>query len=338
MIDRKATSKHLTSKKSSEEEHRSLVSREKPPGQPLVPNSESEKPQRESFKSLSPELVRERPFKLNLHKKSSENQKLKGKESDLENASDEGSSAIKSLKFTEEKSPLNKPQEAPPLIPPAKITVRSWYEQTLEEEEEEELSSQEKDKKSAVPGEQTMASVEDPNAERILEEEDWMANEVNYDEDDLMDDDDLLIEDMEQEEATIGSALAVAKQLPSDGLPDLVKSNNLPEKVSPLSAPHHRVEARTGQNPSSSSRPSPAKKKRGSPSPIATGVSLRQRNLLVGRASSKSKASKSGQKTSQSLSPAQVHAPCDIEKAEAFLNNNKKSAKVGNNKPPKIPR
>ncbi|KAF3544974.1 hypothetical protein DY000_02005735 [Brassica cretica] len=43
--------------------------------------------------TVSPEHTRERPFRLNLHKKAASDLKLKGKTSDLEEVSDEGSSA-----------------------------------------------------------------------------------------------------------------------------------------------------------------------------------------------------------------------------------------------------
>ena len=59
---------------------------------------------------------------------------------------------------------------------------------------------------------------------------------------------------------------------------------------------------------------------------------------MVGRASSKAKVSKSGPKLNKNLSPAQGQDPSDFEKAQLLLKNNKKSAKVGSNKPPKIPK
>ena len=333
--ERKATSKILPSKKISEEEHLPSASRAKQPALPTAPlEPVTEEPQRESIRTSSPEHVRERPFKLNLQKRSSANQKLKGKESDLEIASDEGSSAIKSLNFNDEKLlSLNNPQDAPLLIPPVKEKEKSWYEQTLEEEE---ILNQEIINKTDMPVEKTMETVEDPDAEKILEDEDWMVNEVNYDDDDLMDEDDLLIEDMEQEEALIVSA-KVSKQLAIDGLSALEESNKFSEKTSPHARSDHRSDSRSTQTPSSSSRPSPAKKKRGSPSPIATGVSLRQRNLVVGRTSSKQKVSKNRPKLHKGLSTAYTQVPSDIEKAEMFPKNIKKSAKVGSNKPPKIP-
>ncbi|XP_013608403.1 PREDICTED: uncharacterized protein LOC106315200 [Brassica oleracea var. oleracea] len=276
---RKTTSKQLPSKKISEEEHPPSASRAQ---QPIDPN----------------------------------NQKLKGQVSDLENASDEGISAKKCLNFNEEKTPpLKKPQDAP--LPPVKEKEKSWYEQTLEEEEEETLN-QEIVNKPDTPVEKTMETVEDLDAEKILEDEDWMANEINYDDDDLMDEDDLLIEDMEHKEASIISAKA-SKQSTTDGLSALEENNKLSAKPSPQARSDHRSDSTLAQTPSSSSRPSPAKKKSGSPSPLATGVSLRQKNLLVGRAT-KPKASKNGPK----LSPAHTQVPSETEKSEMFSKNSKK--------------
>ncbi|KAH0867271.1 LOW QUALITY PROTEIN: hypothetical protein HID58_074293 [Brassica napus] len=309
---RKTTSKQLPSKKSSEEEHLPSASHAQ---QPIDPSAllkpATEKPQRESIRTSSPEHVRERPFKLNLRKRSSDNQKLKGQVPDLDNASDEGSSAKKCLTFNEEKPPpLNNPQDSPPLIPPVKEKEKSWYEQTLEEEDDDEILNQEIVNKPDTPVEKTMEKVEDPDAEKILEDEDWMANEINYDDDDLMDEDDLLIEDMEQEEAAIGSA-KTSKQLTTFVPSVLEKNNKLLAEPSPQARSDHRSDSHPAQTPSSSSRPSPAKKKRGSPSPLPTGVSLRQRNLLVGRVS-KTKASKNGPK----LSPAHNQVPSETGNSE----------------------
>ncbi|KAF2597882.1 hypothetical protein F2Q68_00010708 [Brassica cretica] len=182
-----------------------------------------------------------------------------------------------------------------------------------------------------MPVETTMEIVEDPDAEKILEDEDWMANEINYDDDDLMNEDDMLIEDVEHEAGPIVSAKA-SKQSTTDGLSVLEESNKISAKPSPHARSDHRLDARPAQMPSSSSRPSPTKKKRGSPSPLATSVSLRRRHILVGRIS-KPKASKNRPK----LSPAHTQVPSETEKAEPFSKNSKKSAKVGSNKPPKIP-
>ncbi|KAL0701312.1 hypothetical protein Bca4012_057434 [Brassica carinata] len=299
--ERKGTSKQLPLKPNSEDEHLPTDSRAKQPSRPLDPHEPVIGNQhKERISTSSPEHVRERPFRLNIHKKATDDQKLKGKASDLELVSDEGSSAKKSLKFNAEKpSPLSKPQAKSLLLLPAnaKEKDKSWYEQTLEEDEEEaETLNQET---VISPMKEGMETVDDPDAEKILEEEDWMADDVNYDDDDLMDDDDLLIEDMEQEEALLGSVKADQKPASIDGLSVQETSNKMLEKSSPMDRSILRSETRSTQTPSSKSRPSPAKKKRGSPSPIATGVSLRQRNLLMGRASSKAKAPKNGPKQLQ---------------------------------------
>lgn len=260
---------------------------------------------------------------------------MKGKMADLETVSDEGSSAKKSLKFDGEKSPsVTKSQVALLQSPPAQEKVKSWYEQTLEEENE--MLNQETGNKPDWNMEKAMETVEDTDAEKILEDEDWMANEINYDDDDLMDEDELLIEEMEQEEASMGSD-KVQKPLVIDALAVLGESNNDSENPSPSSRAMLRSEPRHEQSPSARPRRSPAKKKRGSPSPIATGVSLRQRNLMVGRASSKAKSSRSGPKPHHGNYQAHGSVPSDIEQAEVFLKNTKKSTKVGSNKPPKIP-
>ncbi|KAG2306970.1 hypothetical protein Bca52824_026718 [Brassica carinata] len=173
--------------------------------------------------------------------------------------------------------------------------------------------------------------VVDPDAEKILEEEDWMVNADNYDDDvDLMEDDDLLVDDLEQEESSPAPVKLIAK----DDL-TLLEESHKGLKISSSPVQDRRSEASPAQTPSSRARPSPAKKKRGSPSPIAAGVSLRQRKLMAGRVSTKTKGLKSGPKA-HGTSQAHGHVPSDIEQAELFLKNNKKSAKVGSNKPPKI--
>ena len=254
--------------------------------------------------NLSPEHVRERPFKLNLRSKSIEDQKLKGKVADLENVSDEGSSAKKILKFDEERPRSSSNLQVGPLkFQPSKEKEKSWYEQTLDEEEES--VDRETVKQPALHAEETRENVEetrenveDPDAEKILEEEDWMVDEANYDdddlleEDDLMEEDDLLTEDLEQVEAVIAPAQEESKQIntaPSES--EIGKK--LSARPSPLAPFDQTTESCPAQTPSSKSRPSPAKKKRSSPSPIATGVSLTQRNLM-GRASGKARVYKIG--------------------------------------------
>ncbi|KAG2322537.1 hypothetical protein Bca52824_015750 [Brassica carinata] len=314
--ERKTTSKLSSPRKGSEKGHLPSASRSQQAARTLnQPEPVTEKPHREGISSSSPEHVRERPFKLTLHKRSTEDHKLKGIVSDLETESDGGSSAKKSLKFDKD----------------------NWYEQTMEEEEEN--LNQATVNSPDLPKSKAMETVGDPDAEKILEDEDWMANEVNYDDDDLMDEeeDDLLFEDMEQEGASIVPAGTDPKSLMNEDLSVLEGKNKILEKTSPPARANLRSDSRPAQTPSSKSRPSPAKKKRGTPSPIAPGVSLRQRNLMVGRTLSKTRASKSGLNAQHGLSQAHESVPSDIKEAELFLKNIKKSGKVGRNKPPKIP-
>ncbi|KAF2602973.1 hypothetical protein F2Q70_00028411 [Brassica cretica] len=121
------------------EEHLPTTSRAQQPARPHVPHkaaTATDKSPKEKISTSSPEHVRERPFKLTLQKRSTEDQRLKGKASDSGNISDEGSSAKKSLKFDEEKPPpISKSQAAVPVLSFLKEKEKSWYEQTLEEEE-----------------------------------------------------------------------------------------------------------------------------------------------------------------------------------------------------------
>ncbi|KAF3500150.1 hypothetical protein F2Q69_00044645 [Brassica cretica] len=105
------------------------------------------------------------------------------------------------------------------------------------------------------------------------------------------------------------------KSLKNVGLSTLEESNKFSEKSNPRAQSDHRPDSGPAQTPSSSSRPSPAKKKKGPLSPIAIGVSLRQRKLLVGRASSNQKVTRNGPKFQQGLSPGQTQVLSDIEKA-----------------------
>lgn len=148
----------------------------------------------------------------------------------------------KSLNFNEEiPFPRNKPQDEPLLIPPSKEKEKSWYEQTLEKEED--TLNREIVLKPDMPVEKTMEIVEDPDAEKILEDEDWMANEDNFDDDDdLMDEDDLLIDDMDQEDAPIGSAKS-SKSLKNVGLSTLEESNKFSEKSNPRARSDHRPDS-----------------------------------------------------------------------------------------------
>ncbi|KAL0742561.1 hypothetical protein Bca4012_084074 [Brassica carinata] len=263
--EKKATSKQQSSKKGSEEEQLPSTSCAKQPVRPRPPLTATiamGKPQEERSITFSPEHVRERSFKLNIHSNSYENHKLKKKASDLETTSEEGSSAKKALTFDVEKSaPLCNPHALPPLIPAPKTMEKekSWYEQTQEEPRIQEMVIK------PIKAVEKTVDVVDPDAEKILEEEDWMVNADNYDDNvDLMEDDDLLVDDLEQEESSPAPVKLIAK----DDL-TLLEESHKGLKISSSPVQDRRSEASPAQTPSSRARPSPAKKKRGSPSPIA---------------------------------------------------------------------
>ncbi|KAH0941589.1 hypothetical protein HID58_001226 [Brassica napus] len=147
----------------------------------------------------SPEHVRERPFMLSLQKRSSGELKLKEKVGDFGDSSDTVSSAKKSLRFAAENNPSSpKPNSSPP-AQMGKKKEKSWYEQTLEEDEMTDHTAETNINKEIQDDNKEF---EDPNAERILEEEDWMNEDATFDidEDDLMDEDELLYDEKQQEE------------------------------------------------------------------------------------------------------------------------------------------
>ncbi|XP_048591455.1 protein KRI1-like [Brassica napus] len=288
----------------------------------------------------SPEHVRERPFMLSLQKRSSGELKLKEKVGDFGDSSDTVSSAKKSLRFAAENNPSSpKPNSSPP-AQMGKKKEKSWYEQTLEEDEMTDHTAETNINKEIQDDNKEF---EDPNAERILEEEDWMNEDATFDidEDDLMDEDELLYDEKQQEEEPAPPSDRIPLPLIIEGSTESGKETKealVEESPKQSGLKTSVIGSRCAQlTPGRSSRSS-TQKKRGTPSPTATGVSLRQRNLMVGRASSKAKVSKSGPKLNQTLSPDQGQDPSDFEKADLLLKNNKKSAKVGSNKPPKIPR
>ncbi|KAL0716202.1 hypothetical protein Bca4012_065524 [Brassica carinata] len=139
--------------------------------------------------------------------------------------------------------------------------------------------------------------VDDPNAEKILEEEDWMIDGDNYDDDDIMEEDELLYaENHKGGESALPMALVNTPQ-PEKGSSDLNEKieeeqvvetqNRLPENSSdPVSNQVYPFSKQSLQ--------SPHKKKKGSPNPTAAGLSLRKRNLILGRASPKPKQAKDG--------------------------------------------
>ncbi|KAF3593361.1 hypothetical protein DY000_02020587 [Brassica cretica] len=124
--------------------------------------------------TVSPEHTRERPFRLNLQSRASTDLKLKGKISEIDEASDEVSSARKSLTF---EAPSDTPSvnlpPAPTLVLP-KDNTKSWYEMTLEEEETMVEDAAIPQVPSMIPN--NLERVGLPLNERILEEEDWLED------------------------------------------------------------------------------------------------------------------------------------------------------------------
>ncbi|KAF8055344.1 hypothetical protein N665_1297s0003, partial [Sinapis alba] len=271
-------------------------------------NAETNKLQLERIRSSSPEHVRERPFKITLQKRSSDDHKLKGKISDAGSISDEGSSAKKSLKFDEENLPLTGGSGG-------KDKLKSWYEQTLEEEEKDkdETLAHEPVSKPVIGGvrkpEKPLSTVEvsfeavvEPICEdeqQILEDEDWMLEGENLEFDDLMEEDDLLIDELQlMEETGLAGVIAGDNNNFSD-VPDQRQPSKDPllamkefTQASENSAAVATSGKRLALSPSSKKLLSPAKKKKASPSSVAKAVSLRKRNLLLGRASPKTKTEK----------------------------------------------
>ncbi|KAG2311543.1 hypothetical protein Bca52824_023100 [Brassica carinata] len=167
---------------------------------PVAPASQS---------TVSPEHTRERPFRLTLQKRASTDLKLKGKVSEEEEASDEGSSARKSLNFEAPSVPTS---AILPVMsendPSLKENPKSWYEMTLEEEG----TMMEETVKAHDPPliSKNLVTAQLPLTERILEEQDWLdegnefgdadGNDYGEEDTDLMEEDDLLGEDLQTEE------------------------------------------------------------------------------------------------------------------------------------------
>lgn len=184
--------------------------------------------------------------------------------------------------------------------------------------------------------------VEDPDTEKIVEDDDWITNSANFnaDEDDLMDEDDLLIEDSPQLEKTSASEVEM-KKLPIAEENDVLEGGNLEtefaepvygagEERSPKKSHHH-------QTPPVEPSPSSCKKKKSSPRSLTQSVSLRKRKILLGRNSPKLKGEKSGPDLDPSLPKAHSSSSNGTRSSKALLKNTNKPAKVGN-KPPKISR
>lgn len=295
--------------------------------------------------TVSPELNRDRPFRLNLQKKGSSNLKLKEKMLDEDEVSDEGSSARKSLDFTVSSAPiLVNP------IPLAKDSTfkeptKSWYEMTLEEEGSG--TGEAMNTKTPPQASDNMEKSTLPLTEIILEEEDWLEegnefgdaeiNEFGEEDIDMMEEDDLLGEELLIEEEqhlqiddtgnTRAKETATLEVTDSSGADKVVQSaidskNKTPLKVMSSSSEHL------------SASPASAKKKRGSRSPSTFGVSLRHRNLTVGLGSPKPVSpGLNGPKLKQS-----GPSPSDNQrKARVAALPKKINSKVANGRPPKAP-
>ncbi|KAL0884451.1 hypothetical protein Bca101_008432 [Brassica carinata] len=128
----------------------------------------------------------------------------------------------------------------------------------------------------------------------------------DVDEDDLMEEDELLYDD-DQKEDEIAPSLA-----PDDSFRRGKAATDLKDASLKVAQPQNHP-------PSSPSGPgshqdvlipkpplqSPFRRTKGSPSPLAAGLSLRKRNLIMGRASPKPKEAKGGPPTG--LKPSNVH-------------------------------
>lgn len=298
--------------------------------------STSDQPQLARRSISSPDHVGDRPFMLSLQKRTSGDPKLKGKVGDLGDSSDTGSSAKKSLKFAvETKLSSPKAQRSLPLALTEKKTEKSWYEQTLEEEET--FDHVVDTTGITEPGEKSNV-IEDPNAERILEDEDWLNQDATFDmdDDDLMDEDELLCDETHQQEDTGLSTDQASLPLMVEGSTDSEKKRM---EISiegfqnqPVSKTAGVGSGRAQATPSRSSR-TPTQKKKGSPIPSTMGFSSKKRNILLGRASPKE--TKIGLQVASSPM-AQAHDVSFEDKDATLVKNKTKSAKVGT-KPPKIP-
>lgn len=294
---------------------------------------------------LSPDHVKERPFRLALQRSSSGEGKLKGKIGDLGESSESVSSAKKSLNFSE------KANRSPPSLQPRQLPVsseekkrKSWYEMTLEEEEEtnKTVSGTEKDNHL---GSQAIDEVNDPNEDKILEEDDWMIDGEAFDveEDDLMEEEELLYEETVKEGES-DHPMGVKPPPPAGtnstgvGVEEFSRSLEKEELSAQIGGITMEAGSSRGQQSPLPPLKSPFKKKKGSPTVAC--LSLRKRNLLKGRTSPKVKETKEikdgpsiGSKpvTSKSIKTEEGGRREALEKIKT------KNAKVGS-KPPKIPK
>ncbi|CAN7139175.1 unnamed protein product, partial [Brassica rapa subsp. narinosa] len=224
---------------------------------------------------------------------------------------------------------------------------KSWYEMTMEEEEEAIKTNTEADFNTHL-GETELNEINDPNEDKILEEDDWIINGETFDvdDDDLMDEDELLYDENHKEEETeqsMDSKLMSQAGESSIGAKDNFKETKTDETLNRLggiaigpSSSRERGEGREKQSPSHLLQ-SPFKKKKGSPNTHAAGLSLRKRNMIKGRASPKFKEAKDGPPMGSKSSMGQLEKMHGGGKEEALTKTKNKAAKVGS-KPPKIPK
>ncbi|KAH0898569.1 LOW QUALITY PROTEIN: hypothetical protein HID58_048137 [Brassica napus] len=177
---------------------------------------------------------------------------------------------------------------------------KSWYEMTMEEEEEEEVikPSTEADFNTHL-GETDLNEINNPNEDKILEEDDWIIDGETFDveDDDLMDEDELMYDENHKEEEI--EQPMVSKPMSQSGERSIGAKDNLKETKADETLNRLRgivIGPSSSQEQQSPSHPlqSPFKKKKGSPNPHAAELSLRKRNMIKGRASPKFKETKDG--------------------------------------------
>ncbi|CAN6854484.1 unnamed protein product, partial [Brassica oleracea] len=220
---------------------------------------------------------------------------------------------------------------------------KSWYEMTMEEEEEEEVikPSTEADFNTHL-GETDLNEINNPNEDKILEEDDWIIDGETFDveDDDLMDEDELMYDENHKEEEI--EQPMVSKPMSQSGERSIGAKDNLKETKADETLNRLRgivIGPSSSQEQQSPSHPlqSPFKKKKGSPNPHAAELSLRKRNMIKGRASPKFKETKDGPSMGSKSSMGWVDKMHDGGKDEALAMTKNKAAKVGS-KPPKIPK
>ncbi|KAJ4875132.1 hypothetical protein Rs2_40150 [Raphanus sativus] len=295
--------------------------------------------------TVSPQHVRERPFRLNLQQRASSDLKLKGKISEINDASDEGSSARKSLNFkTSSDSPSITLPTALFQAPLLKDNPKTWYEMTLEDEETMADEAGTSHDPPLFLNDLENAGL--PLTERILEEEDWLddgndfgdADGNDFGEEDaaLMDVDDLLGEELQSVEKIQPTTDAPGMDL-SDTVAVLKTSGESGSGKPATSTTDTRLRTprKAIASPSNRSLASSGKSKKASRSP-ALGVSLRQRHLSAGFGSPKPIVAGHG----LSVSTSEILGPVSplgkkINRGAASIKTN--NSKVASGKPPKAP-